>query len=197
MRPTFRSEIVFVTPEQAALWLLVNNNGRKLNLAKARRIADDLLRGDWKPAHQGIAPFPDGSLADGQHRLTAIVMVGIGAWNIVTCDLPFEAIQQVDRNMPRPLAARLAKSVQDISVARLALAVLTGRHANLKEAFTTAEVQRVLPFTEPRRAELRAACPTIRRSRSSASVQLAVMCHTFAAENEEQQRCFSDSIGRS
>ena len=179
-----RTEFRLITPAQAAEWLSNNFNVREADLWRAR----PNIRGDWKPAHQGIALYPDGSLAGGLGMLTAIVRSGIACMSNVTFDLPFKAVRGVDANTPRPLAVPLGKSSRD--VARLALAVLIIRPADLKEAFTAAQVRWMLPFTEPRLAELRAACPTIGRSRSSAPVRLAVMCHAFAAHNEEQHKMF-------
>jgi hypothetical protein len=161
-RVYMRTEFLLITPAQAAEWLSNNFNARRVDLWRARRN----IRGDWgKPAHQGIALYPDGSLAGGLPMLTAIVLSGIACMSNVTFDLPFKAVRRVDANTPRPLAVPLGKSSRD--VARLALAVLIIRPANLKEAFTAAQVRWMLPFTEPRLAELRAAA---RRSGAPAAV---------------------------
>lgn len=50
-----------------------DETNRPLNLRKINQYALDMLRGDWKLTHQGIAFDKKGALKDGQHRLLAII----------------------------------------------------------------------------------------------------------------------------
>lgn len=101
-RPTIRTTLQFVTPSQAAEWLSKNNAG---NRGIRRGLVDDLrqiiLDGKWETTHQGIAFYEDGSLADGQHRLSAIVAADVGVWVSVTTGLQRIANHAIDRGIAR------------------------------------------------------------------------------------------------
>ena len=67
-----------VTPVQAALILTGHNqHNREVKAAPVNMLAGVLMRGDWRPVHQGIAFYNDGNLMDGQHRLYACVLTDI------------------------------------------------------------------------------------------------------------------------
>ena len=68
-----------ITPEQAKKWLEQNNNrNRKLSMSVVAAYARDMQAGQWLDTHQNIIAFyEDGNLADGQHRLSAVVASGI------------------------------------------------------------------------------------------------------------------------
>ncbi|WP_277214004.1 hypothetical protein, partial [Isoptericola croceus] len=51
-------------------------HNRNFGLAKAKFYADAMKRGEWKLIHQGLAFYPDGKIADGQHRLAAVAISG-------------------------------------------------------------------------------------------------------------------------
>jgi len=71
-------EMMTVTPEFAARWLQEKNNrNRPLSKNVVGAYALDMSKGRWKETHQNsIAFYKDGNLADGQHRLHAIVQSG-------------------------------------------------------------------------------------------------------------------------
>jgi hypothetical protein len=71
-------ERMTVTPELAKLWLSDRNNrNRNIRESKVSAYADDMAKGRWLETHQNcIAFYEDGNLADGQHRLSAIVQSG-------------------------------------------------------------------------------------------------------------------------
>jgi len=72
-------EMMTVTPELALRWLNEKNNrNRSLSKYTVGAYASDMEQGRWKKSHQNsIAFYKDGNLADGQHRLHAIVQSGI------------------------------------------------------------------------------------------------------------------------
>lgn len=92
MKPTRE----FVTPEKAARYLKKNPNNRRLDSNRVKQYADEMTRGQWAETHQGIALNCDGSLKDGQHRLHAIVLSGIGQWFFVFRGLTDEAMPLID-----------------------------------------------------------------------------------------------------
>lgn len=64
----------WVTPDQARRWLDHNDRNRNLNVQRATRLADDMTAGRWMFDGATIRFAADGTLLDGQHRLTAIVL---------------------------------------------------------------------------------------------------------------------------
>lgn len=69
-------KIEIVTPAKAEGWLNVNKNNRKMRDGVAERYANDMRNGKWTTCPEPIAFYEDGDLADGQHRLWAIVDSG-------------------------------------------------------------------------------------------------------------------------
>lgn len=97
------SQTVFVTPELAIQWLERNTNNRPLTMSRVNSYVQDMLSGNWKYTHQGIAFYSDGSLADGQHRLKAIVLSKQACHLLVTHNLPKEVSPVLDQNKTRTL----------------------------------------------------------------------------------------------
>ena len=66
---------VNVTPSLAQSWLeTLNTKNRSFSRAKVNVYAAEIAAGTWRNTHQNcIAFYEDGTLADGQHRLAAIV----------------------------------------------------------------------------------------------------------------------------
>lgn len=62
-----------VTPDKATAWINQNKSNRKLRDGVVEKYADDMKRGRWTNCPEPISFYADGDLADGQHRLWAIV----------------------------------------------------------------------------------------------------------------------------
>lgn len=70
-------KIEIVTPAKAEGWLNMNKNNRKMRDGVAEKYAHDMKAGKWTTCPEPIAFYEDGDLADGQHRLWAIVDSGV------------------------------------------------------------------------------------------------------------------------
>ncbi len=68
-----KAEFKIVTPAMAEYYLGKNTANRRVSERRVKTYERDLLNGNFGTTHQGIAFYDDGSLADGQHRLIAIV----------------------------------------------------------------------------------------------------------------------------
>lgn len=90
-----------VTPEIAAEWLKLNGNNRRVDGRRVAFLAQQILDGNWALTHQGIAFWDDGTLADGQHRLMAIVKSGVAVKMLVTRGIAKPAIHAIDIVRPR------------------------------------------------------------------------------------------------
>lgn len=70
-----KTEIIQVTPKLARSWLEANTRNRPLRPTHVERLRSSFERGEYVMTHQGIAFSTDGTVADGQHRLTAISLL--------------------------------------------------------------------------------------------------------------------------
>lgn len=84
-----KTKTEIITPEWA-IEKLENHNphNRKLSEQTVQAYAGDMRNGRWVLNHQGIAFDTEGNLADGQHRLWAVVFSGKSVEMQVTYDLP-------------------------------------------------------------------------------------------------------------
>lgn len=90
------SILVHVTPKMATEWLTLNSTNRRIEPKRVEFLAQQITNGYWITTHQGIAFWDDGTLADGQHRLMAIVKAGLGVKLHVTRGLNKAAIHAID-----------------------------------------------------------------------------------------------------
>lgn len=77
-----------ITPKIAEKYLEKNENNRKIRYSVIRNYARDMKNGSWELSPQGISFFENGKLADGQHRLMAIVRSKCTVQMNVTYDVP-------------------------------------------------------------------------------------------------------------
>jgi hypothetical protein len=98
-----------VTPVQAQQWLDTANIGnRTQSHSNVAKFAADMRRGDWRNTHQNaIAFYDDGTLADGQHRLAAIVQSGVPIEMFVAYGLSRKDGSVIDQGRPRSAADAL------------------------------------------------------------------------------------------
>lgn len=98
-----RTEIVNVTPELAKLWLEKNDCNRTLTEKGITEWAQKMRLRDWQSTHQGMAFYIGGSLADGQHRLHAIIRNNLAVKFMVTYDLEKSCAMAIDIGRKRSL----------------------------------------------------------------------------------------------
>lgn len=91
-----------ITPAMAKRWLESNNTlNRNIRPRLITKYAADMKAGAWHISHQGIAFYDDGSLADGQHRLQAIVTSNCTVQMLVSRGLPRQSGRAVDLHAAR------------------------------------------------------------------------------------------------
>lgn len=103
-----------ITPGLADAWLKKNPGNRPIRKAVVKSFALDMLAGNWKLTHQGVAFDAAGNLIDGQHRLTAVIMAGVPVRMMVTTGLPgreeghaTSTMDVIDRGAPRSIGNQL------------------------------------------------------------------------------------------
>lgn len=92
-----------ITTAQAQEWLDgVNTSNRKLSRATVGKYAADMAAGKWRNTHQNaIAFYEDGGLADGQHRLAAVVASGVNVEMFVATGISRNDAFAIDQGRSR------------------------------------------------------------------------------------------------
>lgn len=100
--------IVDITPAMATEWLAKHNTmNRTLRESKVAAYARDMTNGDWQLNGDAIRFADDGTLLDGQHRLSAIVRANVTVQSIVVWGLPRKAQDTMDIGAHRALRDQL------------------------------------------------------------------------------------------
>jgi len=98
-----RTELVKVTPDMARNMLASNPINRRISERAVSDLSKAILNNDWQITHQGIAFYDDGSLADGQHRLTAVIKANVPVHMMITKGLAKDAAMSIDSGRRRSL----------------------------------------------------------------------------------------------
>lgn len=98
-----------VTPAIAKEWLdTANHSNRRLSRHNVIKFAADMRDGNWQDTHQNVIAFyEDGTLADGQHRLAAVVMSGVPVSMFVASGLSKKDGGMIDQGRTRSVADAL------------------------------------------------------------------------------------------
>jgi len=112
-----------ITPSMARSWLQsVNVKNRNMSRGTVSRYASDMVSGRWMQTHQNaIAFYDDGTLADGQHRLAAIVSADVTVPMFVATGLHKDSVKAIDQGKSRSMA----------DVMKLSNAITDGKYSNV------------------------------------------------------------------
>ena len=97
-----------ISPEAAAMMLENNPANRVVNKAHVAAIARDMKAGAWQVNGDAIRLNCDGSLIDGQHRLTACVVANVPFRSVVITGLDADVRATIDSGRKRTHADRLS-----------------------------------------------------------------------------------------
>lgn len=123
-----------VTPKKAEEWLNANNVNRRLDNDKVTQYANDMRDGRWTSCAAPICFYDDGNIADGQHRLWAVVEAGSPMSFIIARGFSREDGLNIDRGKPRSLVDNAKISGSDVGLTNeligVCRAIEDGQHAN-------------------------------------------------------------------
>lgn len=128
--------VMTITPQQALEWLGKNSSNRPLSHARIRQYVKDITDGNFGLTGEAIRFFEDGNLADGQHRLTAIVKACKPITTLVVFGLDRKVASYIDTGKSRSAGDVLCmfSGVGDADAKALATAIRmihnhdSGRH---------------------------------------------------------------------
>ena len=96
-----KAELVLITPELASELLSKNTCNRKIAKQRLNLYESELRLGRWRSNGESIKVTRSGTLADGQHRLTAIVNTGISVEMVLVTGLDEDVMSTIDTGRPR------------------------------------------------------------------------------------------------
>lgn len=96
---------ITITPQMAAEMLSHNMKNRRLNYKRVKAYSKDILSGQWTLSPTPISFSGDGTLVDGQHRLSAVIAANTPVNMVVAYDVPRESV--IDRGLPRDSGSAL------------------------------------------------------------------------------------------
>jgi hypothetical protein len=94
-------QIVEVTPALAEKWLKQNGHNRTIRDRVVLAYARDMEAGRWAQNGEAIKFAADGTVLDGQHRLTAIALAGVTITMLVITGLASETQETMDAGSRR------------------------------------------------------------------------------------------------
>lgn len=144
-----------VTPEKAEKWLNQNTNNRHMRPGVAEKYSNDMQAGNWTEDNpQPIIFYEDGSLADGQHRLWAIVDSGVSLRFLIVRGMPQAAALNLDTGASRTLVDNAKIAGWDRPMNKMIISVAMtveggARHEYRKRGKSNAERLAVIDRYEP------------------------------------------------
>jgi hypothetical protein len=174
-----------MTPPRAQEILQANVRNRKLRRPYVKRLAEAMTRGEWTMNGEPIQVALDGTLLNGQHRLSAVVESGVTIPTLLVTGLSVDALRTVDSGSRRNLSDVLAlRGEVDTTNLGAALGLLHRYRSGARmdqSGHTSPTVQEALGLLELEpelREALKIARRMHRRNRMRLSV-MAVLMHLF------------------
>jgi hypothetical protein len=90
-----------ITPQMAKNMLTRNKNNRNLSMRTVENYAKDMRAGHWQVNGESIKIGKDGSLLDGQHRLSAVIKSGIPVPLVLIEDIDNDSFFTIDTGKKR------------------------------------------------------------------------------------------------
>jgi hypothetical protein len=108
-RAETETAVLVINPITAQQMLTTSTGNRTMRGHYVKRLADAMLRGEWRVTSQGIGFDVTGALRDGHHRLSAIIQSGVTVELPVVMGMPVTAYQVTDIGMRRTYAELLGE----------------------------------------------------------------------------------------
>lgn len=185
-----------VTPEMAKKWLQESNKkNRNISLRRVEAYASDMKDGNWGLTHQGIAFYTDGQLADGQHRLSAVIKAKVNIVTLVTLGLPRELGIGIDHVRPRSASDAISIANESSWITKDATA-LANIIADFSSAKTVVSPNQTLQICNKLENEFKFVLDLFKQHKKSVS-QAPVKCafvSAYAFVNHDKLKRFSQIL---
>ena len=118
-----KTAVEVITPKMAEEWLKKNTMDRNIRQRRVAGLVRIINDGEWRVNGESIKIANDGTLLDGQHRLTAVVISKKPIMSLVVRGLPPESRETMDLGTPRNLGNHMQMAGYTGSVFAIAAAV--------------------------------------------------------------------------
>lgn len=122
-----------ITPEIAKEMLANNRVNRSIRKSSVNRFANDMRKGRWQLNGECISFYEDGSIANGQHRLSAIVKANVPVKMGVITGVPMTSTTQ-DRGTIRNVVDSMRLDGYDSNVANNYTVAIANLHFYIQKA---------------------------------------------------------------
>lgn len=189
-------QIESVTPDKATRWLNLNKSNRKMRTGVSEKYADDMRNGRWTSCPEPIAFYVDGDLADGQHRLWAIVDSGMTIRFPIARGLQREDGLNLNTGLGRTLVdnGRISGVDPDLSPALVSTARSVAVGEAAKGSLSNA---RKLEYIDTHREAAQWAVTNVKRTKflCSAPIQAAIARAWYVETDHARLKRFCDVLG--
>jgi hypothetical protein len=141
-----------ISPSKAAAYLNANKANRKLREGVAEKYAEDMRNGKWTECPEPISFYDDGDLADGQHRLFAIVESETTQTFPVARGLPRSAGLNINTGLTRSLVDNARISGEDTELSNELISVARAIEEGTRSAGAMSNAQRLELVSKHREA---------------------------------------------
>lgn len=199
--PVVHTERKFVTAALAQNWLKCNiDNNRPLNQERINQYARDMRAGRWKENGDTIKFAVGGALIDGQHRLQACVVSGVGFWALIAYGINPDAFMTIDRNQVRSTGQllHLSSGVSDYNQLAATLSWLWRFRDGimLAQRHPTSIESAELLQTHPQLKDSVAAAKKILTRFKAGPCAIVSVCHyLFSRQDATLAELFFDALG--
>lgn len=182
-------KILTITPSDAERILQKNNVNRTLSPGRVSQYAYDIKNGLWQLNGEAIKFYEDGSLADGQHRLAAIIKANTPVTTTVITGLPNTVTIQ-DRGRNRSVTDSMQLEGMSKTLANNTVVGITKLHYNVQQNKTNVSDGMVKDFISKNEAvllKLLSVVPKNTRKTKSVNVRSApILLACFYALNSKE-----------
>jgi hypothetical protein len=193
--------ITHISPELAQTWLRFNTNNRRLDKRNVSHLRDAITQSEWYMNGEAIIFSDDGRLLNGQHRLWAIIMAGIGVDVLVVRGVNPKSFRTLDSGRVRRAGEVLAldgeKNGNKIAAAVQALLAfvdaggkLYGGSCGTGRKATPSACQRILE----RHPGIRDSVREVNRNSLYCSQHAALIHYLFSIVNKDVAGDFADVL---
>jgi len=101
---TIDANVTTIGPAEATAFLKGNEHNRNLSDSRVTELANAMTNGEWRLNGEAIKLSEDGTLLDGQHRLSAVVKSGVTIEILLITGLPIQTQETMDLGRKRTTA---------------------------------------------------------------------------------------------
>lgn len=132
-----------ISPDRAEQFINRNKSNRKLRDGIVEKYAHDMKHGKWTECTVPIAFYEDGDIADGQHRLWAIIESKTTQKFFIVKNLSREAGLNIDTGLGRSLVDNARISGADTELSNELISVARAVHEGVRTTKAMSNAQRL------------------------------------------------------